>query len=93
MALYRRMVLCAESLTLDVRLQTALKTPSMKNQAQNYAHTHTLIPWLQAARVVAAVEARGVQLDTRKCFVRFGFGFNHSTADVDTLLQALETAR
>lgn len=55
--------------------------------------SHTLVfrcgDMQQAAKVVAAAAGRGIAIDTRKQFVRLGFGFNHSHQDVAALLAAL----
>lgn len=39
--------------------------------------------------MVDSLAARGVLVDRRQRSVRFGFGANHSAADVDALLAAL----
>lgn len=58
--------------------------------------SHTLVFRLHstaaAAAVVKELAALGVLIDKRGDHVRVGFGPDHSCADVDTLLAALEAA-
>jgi selenocysteine lyase/cysteine desulfurase len=43
---------------------------------------------MQAATVVRTFADRGIVVDTRQQYVRLGFGFNHSEADVARLIAA-----
>ncbi len=80
-------------LVLDAAGHPAINKRTLLLQQEAACRSHTLVfaqPDAAAAKaVVDGLGGRGLAVDCRKSFVRFGFGANHSAADVDALLQAL----
>jgi selenocysteine lyase/cysteine desulfurase len=78
---------------LDAAGHPAISTRTLLPPQDTACRSHTLVfaqPDAPAAKdVVDGLASKGVAVDCRKAFVRFGFGANHSAADVDALLEAL----
>ena len=96
MALHRRFLQGLEARLATVAPEAAPLSPATlcRPLQPEAARSHTLVfRQVSPARSSRVVEylraAHGIEVDARKGFLRVGFGFNHSFADVDRLLDAL----
>lgn len=91
--LHRRFLCGLAAQEAAVRPHPAINLATLVAPAEAPVRSHTLAFRQADARAArAAVEglaASGIQIDSRKEYVRVGWGPNHSAADCDRLLAAL----
>ena len=84
----------AESASDDDSNAGGIRLSSLHSLLPASCRSHTLVfdqPSAEAAKTVVDVlrKSHGIEIDSRKTFVRVGFGYNHHPEDVDRLLRAV----